>query len=264
MLHPLVPSLSGKGSTEAGQRSSAAAEDAEFVAGAEGEFSLATDVVCAAGVVSGLGVVLAAAFAVPDASRFLVYATIFSRLLLYWGVARTRWGRIFGALLGMGVIAGLVEILADYFLIHWTRSGQLVYPPGDAILLDSPLWMPLAWTCVITELGYLILRLGSVWGNVALGSLVGGPLAGVTIGVYEYLAYRAGWWHYGPARRMLGPHCALYVPAAEVVMFLLYAFVFDRCRRVNDPQGRAIARGSLFGLVIFASYAASYVLFEVW
>jgi len=187
------------------------AESSRELTETEGAFSRESDAVCLLGVGSGLAVVATASFAIPQASRFLVYATIFSRLLLYWGVARTRWGRIFGALLGMGVIAGLVEVLADYFLIHWTRSGQLIYPAGDAVVLDSPLWMPFAWTCVITELGYLILRLGAVWGRASLGSLVGAPLAGTMIGVYEYLAYRAGWWHYGPARWMLGAHCALYI-----------------------------------------------------
>ena len=48
---------------------------------------------------------------------------------------------------------------------------------------------------------------GAPWGAWA-ASLVGGLTAGVFIGLYEYFAFRAGWWKYEPARVMIGPYCA--------------------------------------------------------
>src|SRR5262245_6362659 len=144
-----------------------------------------TDLVCLGGLTSGLVTTLICAYGMPEASRFWVYATIFSRLFTHWGVSRTKVGRIYADLLGMGLIAGAIELLADYFLIHWVNNGRLVYPPGDAILLDSPLWMPFAWTCVVTELGYITLRLARIGKRPWIGAIAGGLIAGNTIGIYE-------------------------------------------------------------------------------
>ena len=39
-------------------------------------------------------------------------------------------------------------------------TGRLTYLTGnDVVLLGSPIWMPVAWACIIVELGYPALRL---------------------------------------------------------------------------------------------------------
>jgi hypothetical protein len=221
-----------------------------------------TDLVCLAGLTSGLICTLIAANLMPEAGRFWAYTTILSRLLMYWGTSRTRSGKIYAELLSMGLIAGFIELLADYYLIHWVTAGRLVYVASDAILLDSPLWMPFAWTCVVTELGYVGLRLARIGRQPWLGAIAGGLLAGVTIGVYEYFAYQAGWWYYESARRMIGTHCALYIPLAEAIMFSLFYPIFTRTQKIEDGTLRAIARGSLFGATIFASCVIAHLMLE--
>src|SRR5205807_2393069 len=114
--------------------------------------------------------------------------------------------------------AGVFELLVDWGLIHWVANGRLVYlTENDVVLLGSPVWMPLAWACVITELGYPAVRLFGVLKHMgtgvaaAISSLLIAVGAGVTVGFYEYFAYRAGWWRYEPAHAMIGDFCALYV-----------------------------------------------------
>jgi hypothetical protein len=226
------------------------------------EHTQTTDLICLAGLTSGLVCTLVAAYLMPEAGRFWAYATIFSRLFLYWGVSRTQGGRIYADLLAMGLIAGVIELLADYYLMHWVTSGRLVYPPGDAIFLESPLWMPFAWTCVITELGYATLRLARLGRQPWIGAVTGALLAGATIGVYEYFAYKAGWWYYAPAKQMIGAHCALYIPVGEIIMFGAFYPIFTRTQTIEDATLRGIARGVLFGGAIFASYALAHALIE--
>ena len=54
----------------------------------------------------------------------------------------------------------------------------------------------------------------------SIGVFLADGLAGVTVGFYEYFAYRANWWKYEPARVMLGDFCAVYIPVGEFFMFL--------------------------------------------
>jgi len=226
------------------------------------EHNKTTDLVCLAGLTSGLVCTLIAALAMPEAGRFWAYATILSRLLMYWGASRKMGGRIFAELLAMGLIAGLIEVLADYYLIHWVTTGRLIYPPGDAILLDSPLWMPFAWTCVVVEFGYVGLRLARLGRQPWLGAIVGGLLSGVAIGFYEYFAYQAGWWSYAPAKRMIGAHCSVYIPVGEAIMFTAFYPIFTRTQQIEDATLRAIVRGALFGATILVSYAVAHLMIE--
>lgn len=126
----------------------------------------------------------------------------------------------------IGLTTGLTLTLGA--LIHWLPTGRLVYLTGnDVVLLGSPIWMPLAWACVILELGYPALRgygllknrLSRMTAAVVVSTAVA-IQAGVTIGFYEFFAYRADWWRYEPARVMLGDFCAVYIPLGEFFMFL--------------------------------------------
>ncbi|MEO8305439.1 MAG: hypothetical protein ABI724_15080 [Betaproteobacteria bacterium] len=53
-----------------------------------------------------------------------------------------------------------------------------------------------------------------------IASIVIAIAAGVTIGFYEYFAYRAGWWKYAPANAMIGCFCARFIPLGEAFVFL--------------------------------------------
>ena len=226
-------------------------------------FSRRTDLVWVAGNASGLGATFIAAYLNPHDGLFWAYATVISRLLLYAWAGRAAWGGIFRELLSMGLVAGVLELLADYFLVHWTRSGQLVYPTPDTVLLASPLYMPFAWACVVVEFGYLLLRLAGALRRAWLAGIVGGATAGAAIGVYEFFAFRAGWWYYQPAHAMLGATCALYIPVGEFLMFSGFIYIFRHSAAEPDWLRRALLRGTLFGIAIFAAYAVAYAALEL-
>ena len=225
-------------------------------------FSRRTDLVWLAGNASGLGATFVAAYLMPSHGLFWAYATVASRLVLYGWSTRAQWGLLFRELLPLGLVAGFWELFADYFLVHWTRSGQLVYPTPDSVLLASPLYMPFAWACVIVEFGYLLLRLRAALQQTWIAALLGGMLAGSTIAIYEYFAFRAGWWYYRPAHTMLGKTCALYIPLGEFLMFAAFPYIFRRATD-GDWVQRALKRGTLFGVTIGLAYAVGYAALEV-
>lgn len=226
-------------------------------------FSRRTDLVWIAGNASGLGATFVAAYLMPSHGLFWAYATVASRLLLYGWSARAQWGLVFRELLPLGLVAGFLELFADYFLVHWTGSGQLVYPTPDTVLLASPLYMPFAWACVIVEFGYLLLRLTAALRRTWVAALIGGTLAGSTIAIYEYFAFRAGWWYYKPAHVMLGKTCALYIPVGEFLMFATFPYIFRSTAGDADCVQRALKRGALFGVTIGLAYVAGYAALEM-
>ena len=229
-------------------------------------FSKQTDLVWLLGTSSAMVATLILVYLFPypehKAGQFWVYAAVLWRVMLYWGYGRTANGKVFLNLLGIGLVAGFVELLTDYFLVNWIDTGRLVYTnSNDVVFLASPAYMPFAWACVVVEFGYLILRLGKVT-NSFVGTLIGALSAGVAIGFYELFAYKAGWWHYTPARAMIGEHCALYIPLGEFLMFLPFLWIVRRTERIADSHTRSIVAGALFGVTIFLAYASAYLILE--
>ena len=226
-----------------------------------------TDAVWLAGNAIGLGLTLAAAFVFPGHGLIFAYLAVTVRLALYTQAAGWPGGEYFDQMLRLGLVAGFFEIFADYVLVRLLVSGRLVYLTRDAVLLESPLYMPFAWACVIVELGYVSVRLyslfrGAPWGAWA-ASLVGGLTAGVFIGLYEYFAFRAGWWKYEPARVMIGPYCAAYIPLGECLMFLVMLPLLTWLgQRDESPSRRAFSGGIAFAAIILVSYFVAYVVLE--
>lgn len=226
---------------------------------------------------TGLGFTLIAAypFAHSPSGKFWAYAGLLLRggTYLWAGEALAdRGGQVLRRLFLLGLVAGLLEILVDWALIHWLPTGRLVYlTDNDVVLLGSPIWMPVAWACVITELGYPALRLFDrmqrTWSGVTalgLSSVVVGVAAGITVGFYEYFAYRANWWRYEAASAMVGNFCALYIPLGELLMFLP---VIPVVRRAMEPERESLAAtlesGALFALMIALGYALAYAGLEL-
>ena len=138
------------------------------------------------------------------------------------------------------------------------------------VLLASPIWMPVAWACVIVELGYPALRLFGILrrrtttARAAIAASVAIAIgAGVTVGFYEYFAYRAGWWKYAPAHVMIGSFCAAFIPLGEAFMFLAIIPIAMRAlSRQDRPVAAAIEGGVTFAAAIFGGYALAYLLLE--
>jgi len=225
-----------------------------------------SDSVWLAGNLIGLGLTVVAAFGAPGRGLVFAYLAVGLRLALY-ALAAGRGSPYFDQMLRLGLVAGLFEIFADYVLVRVLVGGRLVYLTRDAVLLESPLYMPLAWACVIVEFGYVPVRLHSLlrqapWGTW-VASLAGGLVAGFSLGLYEYLAFRAGWWKYEPARVMIGSYCAAYIPLGEGLMFLAMLPLLTWLGRTEKSTGRrAIVGGVAFATIILASYGVAYVVLE--
>ena len=240
------------------------------------ELSGASDLVWLVAMSAGLGFTLIAAyaFAFSPSGKFWAYASLFIRASLYlWSgeVLAGRGGETLVKLFKVGLVAGTFELLIDWWLIHWVNNGRLVYLSGnDVVLLGSPVWMPLAWACVIVELGYPAIRLFGIFkpkmtirSAAVIASLISASAAGVTVGLYEYFAYRANWWKYERANAMLGDFCALYIPLGEFFMFLPALFIMARASSRDDrPLATTITAGVQFALAIAVGYSAAYLLLE--
>ena len=240
------------------------------------ELSRSSDAVWLAGMATGLALTVVAAFAPLPANggTMCAYLGLLIRSALYAGAGQTlpdRGGAVLTGLFLMGIVAGLFELPVDWWLIHGIRNGRLDYlGANDVVLLASPIWMPIAWACVIVELGYPAVRLfGALRRRMKpsaaaiVASLVIAASAGVTVGFYEYFAYRAGWWKYQPAHAMLGEFCALFIPLGEAFMFLAMLPVAARALgRPGKPAASAVEGGILFAIAIFAGYLLAYALLE--
>lgn len=229
-----------------------------------------------AGLTTGLALTLVAAFAPLPAGggTMCAYLGLLIRAALYASAGEAlggRGGETLVALFRLGIVAGLFELLVDWWLVNGIANGRLDYLGApDVVLLASPIWMPLAWACVIVELGYPAIRLFGLLRDrlgervaALVASVVIAIAAGVTIGFYEYFAYRAGWWKYGPANAMLGSFCALYIPLGEAFMFLSILPIAARTLARDDrPMASAVAGGAAFGVAIGGGYALAYMLLE--
>jgi hypothetical protein len=240
------------------------------------ELSPASDRVWLAGLAIGLTLTVVAAFApLPrNGGMMCAYLGLMIRVALYvraGDALRDRGGAVLAGLFGLGLVAGVFELPVDWWLVHGIANGRLDYLGAkDVVLLESPVWMPIAWACVIVELGYPALRIfgaaRSRMGQRAaavISSVVIALAAGVTIGFYEYFAYRAGWWKYEPAHAMIGAFCALFIPLGEAFMFLAILPIAARAfAHAERKVAGSIEGGVLFALAIFGGYALAYALLE--
>jgi hypothetical protein len=164
-------------------------------------------------------------------------ATVFFILLLdviYLAVYRDR---VLAHWMVFALVAGWVELIADWYLITQTRT--LVYPP-ELMIWKSPAYMPFDWAVVLIQLGvlstWLRQRCGLLWGTVLTG-LVGG----IFIPFYEHLARQADWWSYHDTPMFW--YVPYYIVLAE---FLLSVPLVLMDRLV---EGRSLLCSALLGVV---------------
>jgi hypothetical protein len=152
------------------------------------------------------------------------------------------WRPLLTRLFLLGAVAGVCELFTDYAGEHVVRS--LIYPAGAPMLWDSPIYMPLSWTLVLTQLGYLAWRLRDPvlrvprWLAVAITGIAGAAI----VPFYEEMAFFAGWWRYRPVR-VLG-HTPLYVLLFEgliaAALPLLLGGLLSRSYRAVALVGLAV------------------------
>lgn len=234
-------------------------------------FDLQTDLWWLATLLSGLMATLLAAIGFPDHGVFWAYATVMVRLAMVVCLSQQAWGAIFGRLLGLGLATGAFVIFADYLLVNWGRpdSGQRVYPAKGALILASPLYVPLGWACALVDFGYPILRLyGAVskklTGDAGLGlaMVAGGFLAALVSACTEFLAVRAGWWEYRSGV-LLGDSFAFYVVMGQFFSFFAFLPIFARFVSCAGTRLYAAVRfGAIYAGIIFLGFALSHFLVE--
>jgi hypothetical protein len=225
-----------------------------------------------------------------DSGKFWAYVALLIAFGLFlWakeGLAG-RGGEVIWRLFQIGLIAGTLEILVDWALIDWVTHGRLYYKStttwdgttviNDVVLLGSPIWMPLAWACLITVLGYFAMRLYKLWiprlGETKAMLIVCFLIsiqAGISVGLNEWLAADAQWWIYGPACYMFPPaswhttSCPTCIPLGEAFQFFLLLLVAAAAMTRDDtkPIEGALLGGGLFAVVIALGYSLSYLLLE--
>jgi len=152
-----------------------------------------------------------------------------------------------------GVVVGLTELVADAWLVDYTRT--LDYSIGGGPMIwRSPLWMPLAWEVVAVQFGYVGLRLWEHFGKTGLLTI--GLLGAINIPFYEEMARRIHWWQYSGCRMI--SHTPWYIIVGEFGIAVAFALLGRTLRR--DSWRVAIVVGAAAGVSIFACYAVAFLI----
>ncbi len=153
----------------------------------------------------------------------------------------------------LGLIAGWLELLTDWWIVAGTRT--LLYP-GEPMILASPAYMPFAWAVILVQIGsvaaWLRRRLG-----VVHATLLTGLIGGINIPLYEHLAKSARWWVYkGTPTLFDAPY---YVIAAEVLISL--SLVWLARFPESGKAGPSVVAGVTEGAWMFPAVAIPFWLF---
>lgn len=199
-------------------------------------------IVMAVGLVAASNCIGALTHAGP---RFALWSTAFTLLVM---VGWTAWRRdgVLARWLLLGLVAGWIEIFTDAWLVR--NTATLVYPKGEPMVLDSPLYMPFAWTIVLAQLGviggWLARRMSLLKATLAC-ALMGGSM----IPAYEHLAYDAGYWWYTNTPMVL--HAPLYIIVSEFLLALPLVWMYGVAKAKAWPFSALL--GLLAGLWMIPS-----------
>ncbi|RCR69611.1 DUF6989 domain-containing protein [Larkinella punicea] len=204
------------------------------------------------GLVLGIGIVSDRYRLGWQSAAWLAYGTYAVLVLFAW----LYHDLFLRKLLLFGLIAGVGELLADWWLVDAT--GTLIYPNNEPMLIRSPLYMPFAWAVILVQIGYLG-WLVSTWKPMGLAVLAAALLGLSIIPLMEHWAKDAGWWYYVHCQ-MIGS-APLYIIVGEGVICTLLPVFF---RRINNRSGwsDAIGLGLAQGAWIWLAYVICYYLFR--
>ena len=133
-------------------------------------------------------------------------------------------------------------------------EGVLVYPDENKIWA-SPLYMPLAWVLVLTQLSYFAVFLTWKYAKPRLTILILAVAGALYIPLYEELAFHANWWYY--QHTVMVSHTPIFVILAEgILVMALPIFLMTIYRPPEDfsdfkelRTGQMIRWFVLFGIV---------------
>jgi hypothetical protein len=164
--------------------------------------------------------------------------------------ARTRDQFLF-KLLAFGLMAGIVELAADCWLVEST--GTLLYAGTEPMIFCSPIYMPFAWAVVLVQVGYLGWLISGhkpMWQSM-LATLVLGLLF---IPLFEHFANGAGWWVYQNTPMIWDTPWYIIMAEGLICMVLPFLFKFE----VQRGYVRALLFGAFQGLWIWLAYYVSF------
>lgn len=166
----------------------------------------------------------------------------------------TKRDSLLGHLLVFGLVLGFSELLADAWLVDYTRT--LDYSIGGGPMLwRSPLWMPFAWEIVAVQFAVLGEWLVEKFKNV--GFVLAGLAGAINIPFYEEMALPAKWWAYHHCRMIF--HTPYYIILGE---FLIVICIVVLGRRVKSLRWEnTLIAGVLGGLSIFVCYTLAFRIF---
>jgi len=161
---------------------------------------------------------------------------------------------LFKKLLLFGLITGILELATDHWAVAVTET--LVYP-SQPLLWSSPFFMPLSWTIIMVQFGFIALFLLERWGMFV--AIIGASvLGGINIPLYEFLSSKAGFWHYQNCA-MIFDTTPYYVIFGEVLLASPLAWIALQINKGN--QKTALGFGILEGAWILVGSVLSYALF---
>ena len=159
-------------------------------------------------------------------------------------------------LLIFGLTAGIVELLADAWLVHFT--GTLVYTRGEPMIALSPQYMPFAWAVILIQVGYIGWLIGGIE-KISVTILITAVLGFAVIPLFEFWAKGAGWWYYRntPLFMETTPY---FIAFGEALLCAVLPLFF----KIIIKRGVlfAILFGVLEGLWIWVAYFLFYKLFQ--
>ena len=150
-------------------------------------------------------------------------------------------------LLVFGIAAGVVELLADCWLVQ--RTATLVYPANEPMIACSPLYMPFAWAVILVQIGYLcwlISKEETMPITMGISVLIGFAV----IPLFEHWAKSAGWWYYRNCS-MIG-NTPWYIILAEGMICSLLPLFFRHIH--HKHYAFQLVTGLIEGLWIWISY----------
>ena len=199
-----------------------------------------------------VGVGLGALLANPKA---LGITTLIVITIMLVGWYMTQSHRL-GWLLIFGLVAGAIELLADW--IHVEYFGSLVYTDYFGFrLLASPSYMPIGWWLTVVQFGYLSLRLNercSQWITVSMISVLGMSLPPW----YEEFASPAKAWYYTTGSLKISNTPVWVIFTYGNCMFVIATMVL-LCYRPGS-WGRAVSGGIFTGFGFVFSGVLWFVL----
>jgi hypothetical protein len=170
--------------------------------------------------------------------------------------ARARRDDLFLKLFVFGLVAGIAELPSDWFSV--SVKGVLTYPPDEPMVWTSPLYMPLGYSVILVQFGWVGWRVLQRHG-MAASVVVTGLVGGLNVPVYEYLAHGANYWTYGDTNLLFGA-VPPYIPAGEVAFMAVLPLMLRPIAR--GGLGTAAAYGLLMGGVMFVAWGAAFQLLQ--